>query len=174
MSKKKDVLIHDLSTAVRAMQRATDAMDQAAADYCGINRTDGRCLDLLHERGAMTAGQLAEHAGLSPGAITTVVDRLEAHDYVRRVRDSADRRRVMVEVTERMLEITERLYGPLAQAVVWLRRNSEEELSAILEFAIKSTEIQQQRAAEIRALPPVDNHAQPADVPGRSRAKSGP
>jgi DNA-binding MarR family transcriptional regulator len=168
----KNTLIRDLSNAVRAMQRATDSMDQATTDYCGINRTDGHCLDLLHERGAMTAGQLAEHAGLSPGAITTVLDRLEAHDYVRRVRDPADRRRVMVEITERMLEITERLYGPLAQAVVWLRRYSEEELSAILEFVVKSTEVQQERAAEIRALPPLDD-AGPAKVTSRSGAKAG-
>ncbi len=172
MSNQKDHLIRDLADAVRAMQRATDSMDQATADYCGINRTDGNCLDLLHERGAMTAGQLAEQAGLSPGAITTVLDRLEANDYVRRVRDADDRRRVMVQVTERMLEITERLYGPLAQAVVWLRRYSEEELSAILEFVVNSTEVQLERAAEIRALPPIDA-AGLAKAPSRS-AKAGP
>lgn len=172
MSNQTDHLIRDLADAVRAMQRATDSMDQATADYCGINRTDGNCLDLLHERGAMTAGQLAEQAGLSPGAITTVLDRLEANDYVRRVRDADDRRRVMVQVTERMLEITERLYGPLAQAVVWLRRYSEEELSAILEFVVNSTEVQLERAAEIRALPPIDS-AGLAKAPSRS-AKAGP
>jgi DNA-binding MarR family transcriptional regulator len=157
MSHKKDALIQDLANAVRAMQRATDLIDQATADYCGINRTDAHCLDLLDERGAMTAGQLAEQASLSPAAVTTVLDRLEGHGYVRRVRDSADRRRVMVEVTEQMVEITERLYGPLAEAAVWLRRYSEQELGAILDFVVKSTEVQAERAAEIRALPPLND-----------------
>ena len=168
--KRKDVLLGDLSDAVRAMQRATDSLDQATADYCGINRTDGRCLDILHERGAMTAGQLAEQSGLSPAAITTALDRLEARDYILRVRDVVDRRRVMVQATERTLEITERLYGPLARAILWLRRYSAQELSTILEFVVKSTEAQEQRATEIRALPPLDDSPRAARVPSHSRS----
>jgi DNA-binding Lrp family transcriptional regulator len=45
----------------------------------------------------MTAGELAQRTGLSPGAVTGLVDRLESAGHVRRTRDPADRRRVVIE-----------------------------------------------------------------------------
>ena len=57
----------ELYTANRAYQRAVDLMDEAATAYLGINRSDGRCLDVLEELGPITAGELAAATGLSPG-----------------------------------------------------------------------------------------------------------
>ena len=64
----------------------------------GLNPTDVRCVDLLDQHGTMTAGALAELAGLSTGAVTFLLDRLERAGFVRRVRDLEDRRRVLVEL----------------------------------------------------------------------------
>ena len=58
-----------------------------------MNRTDGRCLDVIDQRPGITAGELATAVGLSPGAVTTALDRLEARGFVSRERDPADRRR---------------------------------------------------------------------------------
>jgi len=64
----------------------------------GLNPTDVRCVNLLDEYGTMTAGALAGVAGLSTGAVTFLLDRLESAGFVRRLRDAQDRRRVLVEL----------------------------------------------------------------------------
>ena len=82
--------ILDLSTDI-------DGVGRAAAPLIGINQTDLICLNVLFRRGAMTAGQLAGAVGLTTGATTTVIDRLERGGYVGRRGDATDRRRVLVE-----------------------------------------------------------------------------
>jgi len=57
-----------------------------------------RCLDILGRRGPMTAGQLSDESGLSTGAVTFLLDRLELAGMVKRRRDTDDRRRVWVEL----------------------------------------------------------------------------
>ncbi|MFI9384004.1 MarR family winged helix-turn-helix transcriptional regulator [Kutzneria sp. NPDC052558] len=70
------------------------------AEQLGLSTTDHKCLDLAARGGQpMTAGRIAELSGLSTGAVTGVIDRLERAGYVRRVRDPHDRRKVLVEVT---------------------------------------------------------------------------
>jgi len=71
-------------------------LTQAISDRLGVNATDLQCLGILTAAGAMTAGELAERAALTTGAITGVVDRLEQAGLVTRTRDPVDRRRVIV------------------------------------------------------------------------------
>ena len=66
-------------------------LDEAAAEYMGINHTDGRAIDVIDQHGRITAGELARELRLSTGAVTTLVDRLERAGFARRVRDDADR-----------------------------------------------------------------------------------
>jgi DNA-binding MarR family transcriptional regulator len=142
----------ELIDEVRGSQSATHQMDEAAGRAMGINATDGRCLDILDRRGRLSAGELAEAAGLTTGAVTAVVDRLAAKGYVSRVADPGDRRRVLVEVTEKQLEAAWRLYGPLGKmATAWLGERSDAELRLLIEFNRVSREINERRAAEIRA-----------------------
>ena len=90
--------IEELSRALRAFLSASDAFDEALGRVLGLNPTDVRCVDLLDQYGTMTAGALAGVAGLSTGAVTFLLDRLERAGFVRRVRDLDDRRRVLVEL----------------------------------------------------------------------------
>jgi DNA-binding MarR family transcriptional regulator len=150
--KTKAELIGELLAAVRANQNATDQMDDAAARGMGVNRTDSRCLDAVEQFGPITAGRLAEVAGLTTGAVTAVIDRLVAKDYLRRVPDPNDRRRVMVEVTAKLEERAGRYYGPLAEAAFpFLSRYSSADLQTIADFLRASTEIVEKRAREVRA-----------------------
>ena len=78
----------------------------AVAERAGISGSDMDCMDFLNLEGRMTAGRLAELTGLTTGAITGVVDRLEKAGFVRRERDDSDRRKVFIApVPERMWEI---------------------------------------------------------------------
>ena len=76
------------------------------ADRAGISSADMDCIDFVNVEGRMTAGRLAELTGLTTGAITGVVDRLEKAGFVRRERDESDRRKVfIVPMPEKMMQM---------------------------------------------------------------------
>jgi DNA-binding MarR family transcriptional regulator len=145
-------LMGELTAANRRYQQGTDALDQAASELLGINRTDARCVDVILQRGRVTAGELAHAAGLSPGAATTAIDRLERAGYARRVRDPEDRRRVIVEPTDLIAKRAEEVYGPLREGgATLMRRFSERQLRTIMQFLDAAAELQLERANDVRA-----------------------
>jgi DNA-binding MarR family transcriptional regulator len=145
-------LYAELGDEVRANQRATDTVDELLAEIMGINRTDSRCMDILDQHGSMSAGDLAEASRLTTGAITAVIDRLERAGLARRVPDPADRRRVLVEPTEKafalamelMVEPMRALYMPMAEGY------SEDDLRLILDFTRRGRELQERHAEWLR------------------------
>ena len=112
-SKRRKRAIDALNHEVRGWQADQELFDSTVIERAGINRTDWRCLDVLGTRGPMTAGQLAEAVRLTTGAVTGVLDRLEAAGLVRRIRDTKDRRKVIVEVTAELDRLGAPVYGPL-------------------------------------------------------------
>jgi DNA-binding MarR family transcriptional regulator len=124
-----------LGLEVRGWQVDQDLFDDAIAQLAGMNRTDMRCLDIVGQQGPMTAGQLARAARLTSGAVTAVLDRLEAAGLVRRSRDSGDRRRVMVEVTPRMEEESAEAFSPfLADAAKDVASYTDDQLAFLVNF----------------------------------------
>jgi DNA-binding MarR family transcriptional regulator len=147
---KKAELIGELFAAVRANQLATDKMDGTAARAMGVNRTDMRALDVVERLGPVTAGAIAGAAGLTSGAVTAVIDRLVEKGYVRRVADPDDRRRVLIEKTEKLGQISGRLYGPLAErARPLVDKFSTAEIEAIIRFLELGTELVEHRVVEL-------------------------
>jgi DNA-binding MarR family transcriptional regulator len=148
-----DTLIGEVAAAIALFQNATAVVDEAAAGVLGLNATDLRCMGRLYASGRVTAGHLADACGLSRGAMTAALDRLERAGYVRRVRDGADRRQVRVEVTPRALELTEAIWGPIgAEGVDQLRRMSVEELTFLRDFLRRGRELQERHARWIAAM----------------------
>jgi DNA-binding MarR family transcriptional regulator len=134
----KRTLIEDIGLAAQVYQRSTDAFDDAVANALKLNRTDLRCLDLLFG-GPASAGELAAATGVSLSATTTMLDRLQKRNFVRRVPDSVDRRKVLVEMTEEGLAAAGRFYGPLAQeGAAQLMSFNTAELEAIKAHLIQS------------------------------------
>jgi DNA-binding MarR family transcriptional regulator len=147
----REELLGAVGQAVTEMQDATDAVDEAAAARLGVNRTDLRCLGILANRGPMTAGDLATATGLTRGAFTVALDRLERAGYARRVRDAADRRRVLVELTAAARRSIEEIWGPLGregQAV--LAGYTTKELRLLLDFLRRATDLQRRHAGRVR------------------------
>src|SRR5262245_63436874 len=93
-------LLEALHMAFRQMSAGSVMFHQAIADRIGLHVTDHKCADLIMRNGSMTAGALAGLTGLTTGAITGVVDRLESAGLVRRALDTNDRRRVLREIVE--------------------------------------------------------------------------
>ena len=86
--------------ATAAFRRYVDAVvlhGQATADAVGLHATDLYALGVLTADGRLTSGELAERTGLTSGAATRLIDRMERAGLVRRAPDPADRRRVLVE-----------------------------------------------------------------------------
>jgi DNA-binding MarR family transcriptional regulator len=128
-------LIEQTTVEVRRQQIAYDRFHDAVAAYLGLNRTDIRCLDILDLNGRQTAGSLATAMGMSTGAVTAMLDRLERSGYVRRLRDPDDRRRVLVEPAELAAERGREIYGPFAeQTGPMFSRFTDAELTLIRDF----------------------------------------
>jgi DNA-binding MarR family transcriptional regulator len=148
----RDELLGAVSREVAEFQSAADKMDEAVAQRLGINRTDLRCLGLLFARGALSAGQLARASGLSPGAATTALDRLERAGYAIRMRGAHDRRSVLVELTPVARQLIDDLYGPVGrEGQAFLARYSDEELIFLREFLRAGRALQTKHAARIRS-----------------------
>jgi DNA-binding MarR family transcriptional regulator len=149
----RQALLQTLTRNSRLFQIASDKMDDAFCRLVGINLTDARCIDLLDVHGGMTAGELAQAASLSPGAVTTVLDRLERLELVTRTRDEADRRRVLVENTPKARELAWSMYGPIGgYAREYLDSLSDDELELINRFLEVATEVNERRAREVGEL----------------------
>ncbi len=147
----RDEILQRLGSEVRASQRATDMVDELVCQLLGINRTDARALDLLDEHGRMSAGELAAQSGLTSGAVTAVIDRLERAGLAHRVSDPADRRRVLVELTSKAVAGSLDLMGPLAEEGAQLsERYSDEQLELFIEFMRVGREMQERHAQRLR------------------------
>jgi DNA-binding MarR family transcriptional regulator len=149
----KQELMRELLAEIRASQVATDAIDQAVADYLGINRTDYRALDVLDQKGRLTAGELAREMHLTSGGVTSVLDRLERAGYARRIRDPDDRRRVLVEASPELVRAGEAIYGRPEEALETFSRYTTEELELLLRFMREGRRWQAERLERIAKLP---------------------
>jgi DNA-binding MarR family transcriptional regulator len=152
----KQELIQRITDEIRAYQRANDTIDELATTRLGLNRTDGRCVDILEESGPMTAGLLAKLTGLTTGAITAALDRLEKTGLARRVPDPHDRRKVLVELTELGRASCAAIYGPLvARGLKEMNRYSVTELEVILDFLERCHSLAVDHAERVRAEDPL-------------------
>lgn len=121
------------------------------AERLGLNPSDHKCADLLSESGSSTPGRLAELTGLSTGAITGVLDRLERAGFVLREADPDDRRRTVVRLTPERMPNMQRIFSPLMQGMERLCANySTEQLQLILDFMRASAEMAEKAAQEVR------------------------
>ncbi|MBB6378894.1 DNA-binding MarR family transcriptional regulator [Pseudonocardia eucalypti] len=139
----------------RLARQHTTAMvlfHHAVAERLRLGPTDHKCLDLLREREALTGSELAGLTGLTTGAVTGVVARLEKAGYLRREPDPWDRRKqVLRPVPERVEEI-HRVITPLrAEVAELLDRFDAHQLAAIADFLSGTAEIGHRQAAVLRA-----------------------
>lgn len=141
--------------AVRRAGSVMQLLGAAAADRLGINVTDLNCLNILALTGQLTAGELARATGLTTASITGVLDRLEAAGFVRRERDLADRRRVVVRLdAARGLRDVAPTFAPVVQA--WRETAAEytdEQLCMILEFQRRMEQIMRDALGQLRVRP---------------------
>ena len=152
MSMSREETIHNIVDKFREMSIEAVMFHQALADELGLYITDHKCMDIIHRFGAMPAGRLGEMTGLTTGAITGMIDRLEKAGYVRRTNDPKDRRKTIVEPIrnkklERKIEMT---FTPLHERMhKVLSTYSDNELTFLLDAM---TELIKQTSEESKRL----------------------
>ena len=130
-------------------------ISQAVRDRFGLSSSGLECLDLALLSGGATAGEFAKATGLTTGAITGVIDRLERAGYVRREKDPTDRRKVVVRARPAMTRRIAPLYDSLQREMTALWSEfSDEQLAVILDFLTTSCDLAVQEIAKLQKKGP--------------------
>ncbi len=149
-----------LQERLRAFALESTFFLHAVADRLGMGETDFSCLSVLLVDGPASAGALAERTGLTTGAITGLVDRLERAGWVHRSMDPTDRRRVIVEpVLARAGALRPLLDPMLREAAELHERFGLAEQAAIIGFIGASTEMLDHQVRRLRGSEPDDGDA---------------
>jgi DNA-binding MarR family transcriptional regulator len=147
-------LLQALEAELRTMSTRTVMLSQAIAGRLGLSPTDLETLEQLETHGPVTAGRLAELTGLTTGAITGLVDRLERGGFVRRERDPTDRRRVIVRLVPERARRIGRMFEPVSRAMAELHaRYSDAELALLLDYATRANAVGHEMTSRIRREP---------------------
>ena len=151
--KARAALMEELEHAMRRSSAQGVIFGQTVANRAGISASDLECLDFLNLEGRVTAGRLAEVTGLTTGAITGVVDRLEQAGLVRRERDDSDRRKVFIATVPENIAKVGRFYEHMQRAMLKLWESySDAELRLLLRFATQGYETMLAATEELKAM----------------------
>lgn len=152
--KSKSAIIHELLPDIQAQTTWTVLFHQAIAEKMGLKGTDHKCLDLIVKFGPVTISRLAALTGLSNGAITGVVDRLEKKGLARRTRSSEDRRIVTVNAVEKKMAEFSGFFKPVEQATIDLLSSfPAEDLLVLQRFIKKFIELAQSNIGQLQQKP---------------------
>ena len=146
-------LYEELNQAVQWSGTLTVIHTNAIAHRIGLSATEFEAMDLITRFQPITAGKLAEYCGLTTGAITGIVDRLERQGFVRRERDQDDRRRVFIlpiENKERSKKVRA-LYRPIAKGFEeYVEKYSEDEVCMLIKMQKEANAMVERSIAKLR------------------------
>jgi DNA-binding MarR family transcriptional regulator len=149
---RRERLIEALNLAGRENSTASVLFHSAMAERFGLSASDEKTLEVLSRLGPLTAGQLAEHTGLASASVTALIDRLERRGFVRRVRDPADRRRVIVELVPEGVAKIAAAFAPFERSLAEFWAGfTVEQLEVIRDFLLRSAERLRTETARLTA-----------------------
>lgn len=148
----RTVLLNEIVfTLGRELSTQTILFHAAIAERLGLNPTDHKALDLICREETMTAGRLAQLTGLTTGAVTGIVDRLEKAGFVQRIRPKSDRRQVVIQPIPEQVEKIHYLFESMGQAVTDLTEQySDRDLAVIHDYLTRSIQVVRAQTAQLR------------------------
>jgi DNA-binding MarR family transcriptional regulator len=168
----RDRLLISLDEAIRKVGAQAVLISDLVATRVGINSTDLECLDLLQLAGPTTAGKMSLHSGLTTGATTAMIDRLEQAGFVRRLRDADDRRVVVVEVLHHCGSHIAPLYQPIKEELSKVHeRFSNRELTTVVRYLTEALDAGARHVAWLQTQP--SQSKRHARLPHVARGSSG-
>ena len=157
----------------RRHSTATVLFHHALAERLGQGPTDHKCLDLLWERAPLTASELAAITGLTSGAVTGVVARLERSGWLRREPHPQDRRKQVLYPTQEAAREIQQVFDALPDAGEQLEGFDADQLAAIAEFLTRATDLAYRRGALLRAQVLAAGGRQPGPAIGGQATTKG-
>jgi DNA-binding MarR family transcriptional regulator len=143
-SRRREQLVKAIGLAIMRWQDETETFDEKVGELHDLNSADRRALSLISQ-GPQTASAIAKETALTPAAVTALIDRLEKRKLVQRRADASDRRKVLVEATDKARVLIAGSYGPIARAgAELLGRYSTRELIVISRFLDEALALQKQ------------------------------
>lgn len=144
-------LIDQVARLIAELQDAVQLLDESAAAQLGLNLTDLRCVRQVIQDGPRSASQLADATGLTRAAISAALDRLERANVARRVQDSTDRRRTLVEPTDGARRHVARIWAPIEnEGRRELAGYSNAELQVIVDFLAKTIDLHHEHTRRLQ------------------------
>jgi DNA-binding MarR family transcriptional regulator len=151
--KSKKELIEELNQTIQRSGTLTVLHTNAIADKIGLSATEFESLDIICRNKPISAGKLATECGLTTGAITGIIDRLERAGLVRRVDDPTDRRRVLLDPIddfEKSKKIYE-LYRPMSNMFHEIAQEcTSEQLHFLIDIHNKMIQMTEKSIAQLR------------------------
>ncbi len=144
-SSKREDLLEAVINASRESSTTAVFFHTSIAERVGLGATETKTLFLLSRLGPLTAGEIAQHTGVTTPSVTSLLDRLESKGFVRRVRDPHDRRRVIVERNEERLAELNGLFNSLQENFRdFLETYNDDQLATIVDFLTRAAQRSQE------------------------------
>jgi DNA-binding MarR family transcriptional regulator len=132
---RKNDLVKQVNMSAREYGISTVLFRHAVGDSLGVNVTDMECLALIFFKGLSTPSELARYTGLTSGATTTMLDRLEKAHLIERRPNPQDRRGTLIVLTNERTEEVGAIFASAREAIDKLTSSySESELETIADY----------------------------------------
>jgi DNA-binding MarR family transcriptional regulator len=139
---KRRALLESLDRELRQSSGLGVVFSETVARRLGLSPTDLECLDMVILGERVTAGDLARTTGLTTGAVTGIIDRLEKAGFARRERDPEDRRRVYVRGDPAAAHAAMPYYQSLSEAMArMLERYSDDQIAFLVDYFARAREV---------------------------------
>jgi DNA-binding MarR family transcriptional regulator len=140
-------------TLGRELSTQTIMFHTAIAEKLGLNPTDHKALGFIDQAGSMTAGQLAEVTGLTTGAVTGIVDRLEKAGYVQRIKAPHDRRQVIIQPIPERVQSIYHLFASMGRSINELTdQYSDRDLAIIHDYLTQSIRVVRAETVKLQSV----------------------
>ena len=151
---RRGQLIQDIYVAIQDEQAQGAILSNAIASRLDLTSTELEVLGTLQARGPIAAGELSRRTGLTSGAVTRLIDRMEARGFMHRLGDKSDRRRVLVELTPLARKASEVFYAPIQkEGTALLERLTDRELETVLKYLTTGYAFLLRHTARVEAMP---------------------
>ena len=148
----KRELVMQVIRSAREYSIGMVSFHQAVGRILGLNVTDMKCLDVMTMKGSATPSQLAQHTGLSSGATTAMIDRLEKAGLVERHPHPKDRRGTVLLLTKQAMQKLPLLFESVGNAMlVLISSYSQKELAVLADFFARASVLWQKEHERLQA-----------------------
>jgi DNA-binding MarR family transcriptional regulator len=144
-------IINQLLVLGEIYSTETALFHQLAASLLGLSASDMKTLSILSQEGPLTAGDVTKRLGLTTGAVTSVINRLEKRGFISRKQDKQDLRKVILAINDDKLKKSNEIYSSIGGAFTELYNGyTIEQLNFLIKYHNDATSIVHQEVEKLQ------------------------